>query len=358
MKVFRNLLGIAGVLAMAMEPLTLVETSGGPLGDLFELLDYLTEEIKTESLESDRVNGQLVDQCKQETEFREVNVVKFQEEYLNSKIQYDSCKIQLDTSEKQISQLAKDKIVLESPDTPQSSALNYEKAFKAIDNCVKTLEDMSYNPSALLQLGKTTADLLLIPNSSAILNEITIELTQISKSTHIDVSAIADVTRKLQSLKVSLKETHHDDTEIGSEISEKSVKLQEKISDFFKTTEKALENAHTARAEAFSCVNLSKQAMSQAETKELNEAKVLKANKLLCEDWENEYSEMESERAKELKIIQEILEMNEKYWGKYGKTAVDRADFYKEEWDNYSNAYVYKSQYGYQHDQIDFKPII
>ena len=46
--------------------------------------------------------------------------------------------------------------------------------------------------------------------------------------------------------------------------------------------------------------------------------------------------------------------MNEKAWGEYSRTAVDRADFYKEEWDSYSNQYVYKSQYGYQHDQADF----
>ena len=103
------------------------------------------------------------------------------------------------------------------------------------------------------------------------------------------------------------------------------------------------------------CAKKHEENMKIFEVKELDEQKILSSSGLLCQDWQSEYSELDSKRKQELEVIRQIIELNEKFWGSYDKTSVDRADFYKEEWDNYSNAYVYKSQYGYQHDQTDFK---
>ena len=112
MKTLTVLFVVVLTAAFAIEPLVLVETSGGPLGDLFELLDYITEEINSESLESDRISSQILAQCKEENEFRNEQVLKFYNKYLDSKQENDRCKQSSDLLEAKLQKLSKDIIFL------------------------------------------------------------------------------------------------------------------------------------------------------------------------------------------------------------------------------------------------------
>ena len=355
MKFLTALLVVLLYAVYGFEPLVMVETSGGPLGDLFELLDYITEEIKTESLESDRVNSQLISQCEQEVDFRKQLIKSYQSEYLSSKLQYESCNLCLNSIEGRLTEFVKDKKVLDHPPATAVPSISYEKSMKSIDICIRLLGDLKSKPSAFLDLGKMSTELLSISQDSEIIHSVTTQLTQLSASKSVDESAVLDITQKLQRLKVSLRETRIDDEQIEAEIAERSKKLEEKVRELQEAAEIQREGAQEQHLEASSCVKNQARIMKAAEEKEISEQKLLDASSLMCDDWKIEYKEMEDQRSQELKVIERIVEINEKYWGKYEKTAVDRADFYKEEWDNYSNAYVYQSQYGYQHDQADFK---
>ena len=355
MKSLTALLVVLLYAVCGLEPMMMVETSGGPLGDLFELLDYITEEIKTESLEGDRVSSQLISQCKQEVDFRKQLIKSHQVQYLSSKLQYESCGQALDSIEGRLNELMRDKTLLDSSAPLASTPISYEKSMKAIDACIGLLRDLHSDPSAFLDLGRISTELLSISQESQIIGSVTSLLTQLSASRSVDESAVLDITQKLEGLKVSLREIRLDDEQIEREIQERSGILEAKVRELQRAVESERELVQERHVEVLICVKNQGKEMKDAEEKEFNEQKLLDASSLMCGDWESEYEEMEVQRKEELEVIQKIVEINEKYWGKYEKTAVDRADFYKEEWDNYSNAYVYQSQYGYQHDQADFK---
>lgn len=336
---------------------SLLQASVGPLGEMFELLDYLIEEINAESLESDRVSKQLLSQCALESDHRRASATKYESLFIAYKLKYDECKLDSDSLAKRIYNLSSDLHLYTkalSSLAIQQIPTSYEAAYKSIDNCISLVANLKKNPSSFVQLSSELSKVLTLPANPGALHSLTNTFAQLSTMSTADPSAINEIITKLQDLKVSLQENRHDDSDLESEVVQKSKHLEKFVREIEEKVRENKEKMERDLVKASGCSRENEKAMKEAEDKEISEKEILKANEILCEDWRVEYEDMEKNRMDELNVIKRVVEQNEGKWGRYEKTFVDRADFYKEEWDNYSNEYVYKSQFGYQHDQADF----
>ncbi|OMJ79777.1 hypothetical protein SteCoe_20126 [Stentor coeruleus] len=336
---------------------SLLQASVGPLGEIFELLDYLIEEINAESLESDRISKQLLSQCTLESDHRRSSAAKYESLFITHKLKYDECKLDSDSLAKRIHNLSSDLHLFAkalSSLSIQQIPTSYEAAYKSIDNCISLVSNLKKSPNLFVQLSSELGKVLTLPANPGILHSLTSTFAQLSTMDTADPSAINEIITKLQDLKVSLQENRHDDSDLENEIVQKSKHLEKVVRDIEVEVSENKEKMERDFVKASECAKENEKAMKDAEDKELSEKEILKANEMLCEDWRMEYEDMEKNRVEELDVIKKVAEQNEGKWGRYDKTFVDKADFYKEEWDNYSNEYVYKSQFGYQHDQADF----
>ena len=282
-----------------MQPLNFVQTSTGPLGDMFELLDYITEEINSEAMESDRISSSLLSSCDQESKHRSVNILEAQQGYILYSGKFEDCKLPSESLKSRMSKLAQDLSLLKSIEPSMIAKeikVDYQNAYKTIDSCVELLKDLPKRPGMFLELSKKVTEISVIDGAGQAFSELSSSLAQLSAGSSVDASAISVIIVKLEELKVSLQGKSFDDEPIEAELSQSSVKLALNIRKFiekYSETHKKLEQQYSRLTV---CANEMSGKMKEFEEKEISEAKLKGMSDILCEDWKIEYDEMRQNR--------------------------------------------------------------
>ena len=70
---------------------------------------------------------------------------------------------------------------------------------------------------------------------------------------------------------------------------------------------------------------------------------------VMCDGWKGGFEKHTESNQRQIDLLKKVEREQAKVFGDASATAKDRADGYKEEWDNSQNTFVFKGQDGFQH---------
>jgi len=328
----------------------------GPLSEIQEGLDRLTEELNAEHHQHSKLFNRQRTTCSQEYSSRLTNYKSARQVSAQTQEKLKALESSLEVltkSHKRSSQVLETltqqtKLLSEAMQNEQTMLQSLESQKQETiflsEECINIVHSMQDSPSKFLELEQKVVNLVEVANITQVQPVIN-SFLDLANSDNQDNGYIVQL---LQSLKVS---TQDSETLKLTQRSHKTLRNLLSSLEYYTKQFSSLENSQKNQVnQVDSEIQQETSKHIQASSLESKNKKLLEDIQNICNDWEKQFKLFGKTRDQEKRIISE-LEKSANSRGEFYGSAFDKAERYKEEYDRARNTFVYKSQYGLQHKQ-------